>query len=258
MGSGIIPQRFQPSLSTLAEATGLGKSSIKRNLIVLEEGGWLVRVRPEGDKARTEHARTAYRLHVPEVARPTVGPGSEEAKAGPVVGLGHGPEWAEARPVVGHKSPLNSLSTESASLSSPPLAPTAPVAAEEDDEREIIAALPKDNGNDDPAKVADAWHVARGRGRNPAAESKVRDSAVLLLSSGWSIPDLVALAEDMARRQPAYTDLAKHEPHWVRPKTVAALPPWCGECDGEPLAERWINSEKGAYRCPKCNPYVGR
>lgn len=161
--------------------------------------------------------------------------------------------------MVGHKSPLSSLSAESSSLSSTPLTPTPPVAAgEAEDEREIIAALPNDKDNDDPAKVADAWHVARGRGRNPAAEGKVRDSAALLLSSGWSIPDLVSLAEDMARRQPAYTDLAKHEPHWVRPKAVAAIPPWCGECDGEPLAERWKLNESGAYRCPDCNPLAKR
>jgi hypothetical protein len=45
-----------------------------------------------------------------------------------------------------------------------------------------------------------------------------------LLSVGWTIPDLIGLAEDMAKRQPAYMDLGKHEPHWVRPKRLASGP----------------------------------
>lgn len=89
--------------------------------------------------------------------------------------------------------------------------------------RETFAAL----DNDDAAKVVEAWIAARGRGRNPVFEQAVRESAALLLAAEWSIPDLVALAEDMARRQPTYSDLARHEPHWVRPvaHTVAGERP---------------------------------
>jgi len=89
-----------------------------------------------------------------------------------------------------------------------------------DEKREIIAALPKDN--DDAAKVVEAWLAARGRGRNPAAEANVRKSASEFLAADWSIPDLIALAEDMGRRQPTYSDLTKHEPHWVRPASKSA------------------------------------
>lgn len=102
--TGVIPERFQPSLSTIAEATGLAKSSVKRHLVVLEDEGWLDRNRPDGDKARTEHARTAYRLTVPE-AGPTVGLGPGWAMPEPTVGPELGPQSAKARPTVGQKSP---------------------------------------------------------------------------------------------------------------------------------------------------------
>jgi hypothetical protein len=42
------------------------------------------------------------------------------------------------------------------------------------------------------------------------------------------------------------------------------LPPWCGECDGPTLSERWVfiaddtpgYVRGGALRCPRCNPYA--
>jgi DNA-binding Lrp family transcriptional regulator len=38
------------------------------------------------------------------------------------------------------------------------------------------------------------------------------------------------------------------------------LSPWCGECEGEPVAERWVmvpdaEGYTRAARCPRCNPY---
>jgi hypothetical protein len=139
---------------------------------------------------------------------------------------------------------------------SPSAASDRPQPAAGQGEREINASLSTDKDNDDPARVVQAWTTARGRGRNPAAEQKIHDSAVLLLSVDWTVADVIALAEDMAKKYPTGTDLAVHEAHWERPKVVAALPPWCGECYGEDLAERWRDNESGVYRCPKCNPYA--
>lgn len=63
--TGVVPSRFTPSLSTLAEATGLDRSTVRRHLTKLEKDGWLVRNRPDPEEARTRHARTGYRLAVP-------------------------------------------------------------------------------------------------------------------------------------------------------------------------------------------------
>lgn len=147
------------------------------------------------------------------------------------------------------------------SLSPSVVADPSATAATGEDEREIIAALPKDNGNDDPAKVAAAWTLARGRGRNPAAEQKVADSAALLLGVGWSIPDVISLAEDMARKYPTGTDLAVHEGHWVRPTTGrgSGMPDWCTRCnDGAEAARynpKFRKTSDGAL-CGDCHPDV--
>jgi DNA-binding transcriptional ArsR family regulator len=144
-----------------------------------------------------------------------------------------------------------------------PLSPAAGRAADAaravTDEREIDAS--PDNSNNDTAKVAEAWSAARGRGRNPAAEQRVRESAALLLSVGWSIPDVIALAEDMGVRQPSFTDLAKHEPHWQRPVAGGvvppSLPPWCTRCgggwDAARTNPRFRKTPDGAP-CPACHP----
>ena len=96
-----IPERFSPSLSGLAGYTGLGRSTVARELNALEAAGWVMRTRPDPDRARSEGAPTQYRLDVP--GSPGAGlvperdyPGS--ARAGlPVV-----PERDSGSPGAGH------------------------------------------------------------------------------------------------------------------------------------------------------------
>jgi hypothetical protein len=151
-------------------------------------------------------------------------------------------------------TPFSSSTTSP--LSSPPSSST-PQPPAPPKERENPAAPSNDNG---PAAVAAAWSAARDGRRNPAAERDIAASALQLLDAGWPLADVTALAEDMARRQPTYRDLTRHADHWqpARPAAGAApeLPPWCGACDGEPLAERWISVADGVARCPDCNPHA--
>ena len=114
--------------------------------------------------------------------------------------------------------------------------------------------------NNDTAKVAQAWSVARGGRPNPATEERVRASAASLLAVGWSIPDLIALAEDMAAKYPAGTDLAKHEAHWSAQQLTSPsrLSDWCG-CGGNPAAEfngkfRTHNGTAAGQPCLICHP----
>ncbi len=63
--TGIIPDRYQPSLGTLEEATGLSRAAVRKHLDGLEGGLWLVRDRPTKEDARRNHARTRYELRLP-------------------------------------------------------------------------------------------------------------------------------------------------------------------------------------------------
>ncbi|MFF3063018.1 helix-turn-helix domain-containing protein [Oerskovia sp. NPDC057915] len=60
-----IPERFSPSLTTLAERTGLSRSSVAKYLNTLEREGWVTRDRPTVAAARTRHERTGYGMHLP-------------------------------------------------------------------------------------------------------------------------------------------------------------------------------------------------
>ena len=68
--SGLIPAKFTPSLSTLADATDLDRRTVIRHLDVLEAAQWIARGRPDPVKARTEHQRSRYRLTVPSGTTP--------------------------------------------------------------------------------------------------------------------------------------------------------------------------------------------
>lgn len=97
--------------------------------------------------------------------------------------------------------------------------PTAP-----GDEREI-------NSHDqDGRKVAAAWSAIHGV-PNPGAEKGIAKEADELLAAGWSIPDVIALAEHLARNYATGTKLSPHIPHWrasrcgTRPPAAAYKPP---------------------------------
>ncbi|MFD3503724.1 hypothetical protein [Streptomyces sp. NPDC058678] len=77
MDTGVIPDRFQPSLGTLVVATGLDRKTVRRHLDRLEDEKWVRRDRPDAVKARTEHERTHYALLIPPEARGTEPPASD-------------------------------------------------------------------------------------------------------------------------------------------------------------------------------------
>lgn len=60
---GYVPAKHSPSLADLARQTGLGESTVKAQLTVLEELGWVRRTRPSGAE-RARHQQTYYQLAV--------------------------------------------------------------------------------------------------------------------------------------------------------------------------------------------------
>lgn len=90
---GKVPQRYGRSLTDLASATGMARSSVASHLNRLERAGWITRKRPPVERARSMKERTEYRLKVPAGASPS--PGLE---ASPSPGL--------ASPAAGHKPDL--------------------------------------------------------------------------------------------------------------------------------------------------------
>lgn len=66
--TGRIPQRLTPSLTTLEGATGMARASVRTHLNKLEADGWLIRDRPSVAAARSEKARTHYKLRIPKGA----------------------------------------------------------------------------------------------------------------------------------------------------------------------------------------------
>jgi hypothetical protein len=64
--TGRIPPRLTPSLTTLEGATGMARGSVRTHLNKLEAAGWVVRERPTVAAARSEKARTHYKIRVPK------------------------------------------------------------------------------------------------------------------------------------------------------------------------------------------------
>ncbi|MFI5934762.1 helix-turn-helix domain-containing protein [Actinoplanes sp. NPDC051494] len=63
--TGLIPERFQPSLTELARFTGLGRSTIVRALNAVEEKGWVKRTVPTKQASQKRKERTSYLLTIP-------------------------------------------------------------------------------------------------------------------------------------------------------------------------------------------------
>ena len=104
-GSTLIPREFSPSLTRLAAGTGLDRRTVMRHLNELEELGWLVRHRPDPDKARKEHARTNYTVLIP-------GLGAASAQARDTGSRGLGAGGPEARGTAPHNQALSDQRTD--------------------------------------------------------------------------------------------------------------------------------------------------
>jgi DNA-binding transcriptional ArsR family regulator len=195
VGTGMIPERFQPSISVLAEATGLSEATVKRHLRVLEADGWLVRDRPEISR---EHARTQYALTVPtgadghssEGAMPRLRESHAIAQSEP----GHGSDVAKAGLTVSHKSPLNpdeSPGSTSTSSSAEPVETEPPAAPE-------VTDGGGGGGGSDLRSLA--IHIAASldyRGKPPTRKirAEIIDRLVIALEAGWSMDGLVVVLD---------------------------------------------------------------
>lgn len=237
-----------------------GVTAVKTSLRKLEQYGYLQRTRhrnPDGTLGsavyfitdqpeafavadESQRCRSEPAVAQPPLAEPTQ---AEPTVAGPAV---VSPTVAKAP----HKKISSKKTSGKKTLSPPTPSASLPAQVERD-----IAAEPD---NDQAQQVADAWQTARGGRRNPAAHRMVKAAAAELLAAGWPLVDVTALAEDMARTQPAWRDLTRHADHWQPPRPgrpEVVLPDWCGQCDGPELARRWVTRDDGIGRCSRCHPH---
>lgn len=126
--SGVIPDRFQPSFSDLANFTGLGRSTVGRRLPFIEEAGWLKRTAPSLLAAWKDKEKNSYVLMIPthegsngpdsddqegDLTSPTAGLVPEgdqsddwsQSGTSPRAGLGLVPERDRTSPTVGLEVP---------------------------------------------------------------------------------------------------------------------------------------------------------
>jgi hypothetical protein len=97
-----IEPQHSPSLRTLAQMTGLSKSTVCEHLGLLEWAGWVVRTRRPQSEAGRLHLTTVYRLRVPDWFSadpcPAPGPGDVRQPDNPGPSSGHGPVRQPGRP----------------------------------------------------------------------------------------------------------------------------------------------------------------
>jgi hypothetical protein len=242
-------ERVMPSYGTLARELGVSRGSVIAYVKALVSAG-AVRIETSGAAGQQTNLYVIAFNEPFETVQEQAGGGQNADH--PVSGLyrsGQNADPGGQRAV--HEEDVLKKTKKTLSPRTVPKARQAPPAAPKD-ERENPAAP-----RNDTDQATAAWAAARGGRRNPAAERDIAASARLLLDAEWPLADVVALAEDMARRQPTYRDLTRHADHWQPPTPAPAarpeLPPWCGECDGEEPAMRWINTDAGVRRC-HCHP----
>jgi hypothetical protein len=256
-------ERVIPSYATLARELGVSRGSVIAYVKELTGVG-AVRVVTSGAPGQTTNTyEIAFNepFPTPDIQ---VGGGQNPDQVVSRLHRGGQPADQGGQPVVQEEDvPKKTKKTLSSRSPQQPRLPSPRGGAPE--EREISAAP----DNPDPAAlVADAWQVARGGRRNPTAQRAVAASAAELLAADWTLPEVTALAEDMARVQPSWRDLGRHADHWQPPTAQAApgapgttLPAWCGSCgDGDPVAAHnpnfrlTLRPDGTAVPCAACHP----
>lgn len=201
-------KRMFPSYATLAKETGQSESAVKRQLIALREAGALdwspnysQRGRSSNDYALAPHRPFEFDRDLArevEVKNELHRPVEVKSDPGVEVKSDRHPQFKNDPVVEEHRVSKRSLSSQLPQQQAQE-PPTAPV------ERETFS--------NDGQKIAAAWAAIHGV-PNPRAEASIAAEAVELLAAGWTIPDLVALAEHLARNYRRGTQLSKHIPHW--------------------------------------------
>lgn len=225
-----IPEKFTPSLNDLVRTTGLSKSTVKRELNVLERGGWVVRDRPDPVKARTEFARTGYRLTVPP-PRPTVDPGPG---ARPTVDPDLGPEGDEARPTVGHiPIPHHPDLDQSSSDDRNP-----------GKEQELLAA------------IVDAVRERTGATVPLDWAPRVRDCILDGDDGQRDVHDRKAYILAAIRKEPDPRGRFLPSQHTTptAPPKRRPRPPWCEDPTCDEPTRRYERDDGRWAKCPRCHP----
>lgn len=155
--SGVTPAEHTPSLTRLCTITGLGRSTVARELNRSEEQGWVDRMRPAIERARREKDRTRYRLHAPS-ASPTAGlvpdrdqlASATQGLASPTAGPELVPQWDGASPTAGHKPDRSQTNQTAARASAAEAIVIEATGATADEARAVIALVEE---NDKPRSL---------------------------------------------------------------------------------------------------------
>jgi hypothetical protein len=113
--TGVIPARYQPSLSTLLAATGMSKGSLLAHRKTLDEGKWVTFTSPSLEDQVRKKARNVYRLHVPAGSTADLATGSPDDLDETDTGSAPDPELGQQMNQVGSAADHKSSSTTTAS-----------------------------------------------------------------------------------------------------------------------------------------------
>ncbi|WP_406324428.1 hypothetical protein [Streptomyces niveus] len=195
--TGVIPARLMPSLTTLEDATGMARASVRTHLDKLEAGAWLLRDRPSVAAARSEKARTHYKIRIPkgaavsdsdgiELGQDTTNAragaaldvdelGQELPQAGAGAALALGQEMTTTRAGAALKSSFSSSSSVEYQLQKQP-APRTPAAAD-DDALRTVQPLIDEMGRRD---MRVSWQLQTADWRTLATLVRTRSVPVLV------------------------------------------------------------------------------
>lgn len=225
--TAVIPEEFTPSLTDLARTTGLGRSTVKRELNRLERGGWVRRARPDPVKARTEFARTGYRLAVPPGS--TVDPGPEPR---PTVDPDLGPERDGPGSTVGHIPTPHHLDLDQST----------------DDDQKFFT---------DEA-IATAIDAVRDRTGTTITKEWAASRVIPCIvnttdGTPRDIGDLVAYLRKAIQDEP--DPRGRFLPSLHATPQARERPPWCGTCDER---TRLAEDDTGRPKRCRCHPLHGQ
>lgn len=140
----VVPAKFTPSLTTLADRTGLGRRTVVDHLDALDASGWLDRRKPDVADQRSKRARTQYRLTIPTGAG--AAPIDLPTSAGAAPALVQEPHQSNAFAGAGAAPNQNKISKpHQISRPSNPSDPFANLDATEDERTAVITRITKAN-----------------------------------------------------------------------------------------------------------------
>jgi hypothetical protein len=132
-GTGTVPLVHAPSLARLAADTGLGRTTVKRHLVIVEKAGWVTRHRSA--RAAEEQAPNWYQVHVPAGRTAGLGPERPQGARGRAA-PGLGPQRPKARARAGHNQTTRPVPDHPSGAAAP-----APAAPDDPTTQQILAGF---------------------------------------------------------------------------------------------------------------------